>query len=120
MAVYYGDWADYAAVRGDYADLPPETDLVYAGYTYEDYSGSAIVVYVRGGDLWENHDGHCSCNGLDNWSPEKTTAAAILMRPVDQWPGLADALVAWVTGVMAERVGAPMLVSKSRAVRLRH
>lgn len=90
-ARYYDIWSDYAAVVGDYGkQTPPETAIVYAGYSYEDYSGAALLVW-RDGDKWfENNDGHCSCNGLENWEPEETSAAALLMRK--EWPGLHEAV----------------------------
>lgn len=84
---YYDIWSSRADVVNDYGNnTPSEDELVYAGYTYEDYSGNAIVVFVRDGKWYENHDGHCSCYGLENWSPEETTPEAILMRPADGWP----------------------------------
>ena len=91
MSKYYDEWSDRDAVVGDYgADTPAEEAIVYAGYTYESYEGSAIVVFVRDGKLYENNDGHCSCNGLEDWSPEETSAGALYMR--QGWPGLHEAL----------------------------
>jgi hypothetical protein len=56
----------------------PESELdnlefVYAFYEYEDYSGSAFVIYFNPEDeqYYEVHGGHCSCYGLENqWEPE--------------------------------------------------
>jgi hypothetical protein len=96
MAVYFDEWSSRDAVARDYgADTPAEHEIIYAGYTYEDYSGDALVVFARDGKLWENNVGHCSCNGLDEWSPEETTAEALKMRK--HWPGLADAVDAYLT-----------------------
>lgn len=93
MAKYYDIWDSRDGVVGDYGDdVPPEEQIVYAGYTYESYSGDAIVVFVSDGKWYENHDGHCSCYGLENWSPEETTPEAILMRPREDWPGLREAV----------------------------
>lgn len=93
MSVYYGEyWKSREDVVGDYGDkVPPDSAIVYAGYTYEEYSGDAIVVWRQDGKWYENNDGHCSCNGLEYWEPEETTAEAILMRP-DGWPGLREAV----------------------------
>lgn len=92
---YYDVWTKHEDVVADYGEnTPTEDELVYAGYTYESYSGDAIVVYQRDGKLYENHDGHCSCYGLERWEPEETTAEAIRMRPSEAWPGLIEALTA--------------------------
>lgn len=50
-------------------------------YTYESYSGSAMVLYEKDGKLFEVNGGHCSCHGLEGqWSPEETTLEALYMR----------------------------------------
>jgi hypothetical protein len=82
----------------DYGDrVPPEAQIVYAGYTYEDYSGSALLVWVDAqGQWWENNDGHCSCYGLESWDPERTSRKALLMR--QGWPGLHEAIESFTAG----------------------
>lgn len=61
-------------------------------YEYEDYSGTGMVLYEKGGKLFEVNGGHCSCNGLEGqWSPEETTLEALYMRKPYE-PGLAVAL----------------------------
>lgn len=93
MATYYDEWTSRADVVNDYGtNTPTDEEIVYAGYTYEDYSGNAIVVFVRDGHWFENNDGHCSCNGLEHWTPEVTTPEALLIR--NGWPGLVEAVVA--------------------------
>jgi hypothetical protein len=88
---YYDEWTDYASVVADYGEnTPPEDSIVYAGYTYEDYSGAALIVFVKDGTLYENNDGHCSCYGLESWEPEETSRETLLMR--QGWPGLHEAL----------------------------
>lgn len=49
--------------------------ILYAYYTYEDYSGDATVIFLKDGRLFEVHDSHCSCYGLGEggWNPEETT-----------------------------------------------
>lgn len=87
--VYYDQFDSYADLPyGE--DNPTEAELVYAGYTYEDYSGAALIVYMRDGQWFENNDGHCSCYGLEDWRPEATTPEALLIRK--GWPGLAEAV----------------------------
>jgi hypothetical protein len=56
-------------------------NIVFAAYTYEDYSGSALVLYEEDGKLYEVNGSHCSCYGLEGqWSPEETTLEALRMR----------------------------------------
>lgn len=113
MATYYDGFKDYAAVQV-YAEAPPEEQVVYAGYTYEDYSGSALVVFEQNGELWENHDSHCSCNGLDRWSPERAEPEAL--KGYEGWPGLLEAVDEWLSG---RRPAIHELAMVPRAVRLR-
>jgi hypothetical protein len=98
---YYDNWSSRDDVQNDYRgeNIPPEEAIVYAGYTYEDYSGSAIVVFVKDGVFYENNDERCSCDGLENWSPEETLPGALLMR--QGWPGLHEAVEAAVKGLAA-------------------
>ncbi len=57
----------------DKLKLPSNLTLLYADYTYEDYSGDA---YVLGYDkqkkqFFEVHGSHCSCYGLEGqWDEE--------------------------------------------------
>lgn len=89
--VYYDEWSSYDDVKTAYPELPPEDQIVFAGYTYEDYSGNALVVWVdEDGQWWENDDGHCSCNVLEHWEPEKTLLEAV--TKYKHWPGLLEAI----------------------------
>jgi hypothetical protein len=55
--------------------------VLFAAYTYEDYSGYAFVLFLKDGKLYEVHGSHCSCYGLeDQWDPEETTEEAVLYR----------------------------------------
>src|SRR5690242_2636394 len=55
--------------------------VVFAAYKYEDYSGSALVLFTKGDKLYEVNGSHCSCNGLEGqWSPEETSMEALKMR----------------------------------------
>lgn len=119
MKVYYDDWEESGtpgytegrdAMIRDF-ELTAEQvaaigEVIFAGYTYENYSGSAFVLYVDAdnGKLYEVNGGHCSCHGLeDQWEPEETSAAAVRMRAESQHWGVeherrADveaALAAW-------------------------
>lgn len=67
-----------------------DAQILFAAYTYEDYSGDAFVLFKRDGKLHEINGGHCSCYGLsessysgsspDQWEPEETTKEALLHR----------------------------------------
>jgi hypothetical protein len=63
-------------------DVPTEDEVVFAAYGLEEaYSGSAIVIFEKNGELFENQGGHCSCNGLeDQWQPGKVTWEALALR----------------------------------------
>lgn len=54
--------------------------VIAAIYTQESYEGSAMCVFRKDGKLYEVHCSHCSCNGLDSWSPEETTYEALVDR----------------------------------------
>lgn len=50
-----------------------DVEIIFANYSYEDYSGRAIVIYYNPSDeqYYEVHGGHCSCYGLEGqWEPE--------------------------------------------------
>jgi len=53
--------------------------VLLAYYEYEDYSGSAFVLYQDAeGKLFEVNGGHCSCYGLEEqWDAEETSVAAL-------------------------------------------
>lgn len=91
---YFDEWKSREDVATDYKDnTPSEQEIIFAGYSYESYEGSAIVVFARDGKLYENNDGHCSCHGLEDWRPEETSLAALRIRK--DWPQMQAALDAW-------------------------
>jgi hypothetical protein len=56
-------------------------NVLLAIYTYEDYDGSAFVLFERNGVLYEVNGGHCSCYGLEGqWEPEETSVEALRHR----------------------------------------
>ena len=67
----YREFQDY--YEREKSELPSNLVLLYADYTYEDYSGDA---YVLGYDkekkqFFEVHGSHCSCYGLEGqWGEE--------------------------------------------------
>jgi hypothetical protein len=61
--------------------LADDIQIILAGYVYEDYSGSAYVLFVQGDKLYEVHGSHCSCYGLENqWDPEEVTVDELRHR----------------------------------------
>jgi hypothetical protein len=63
------------------ADDKYAIDVLFAAYTYENYSGDAFVLFRKNGALYEVNGGHCSCYGLEQqWEPEETTKEVILKR----------------------------------------
>lgn len=69
--------------------------ILLADYTYEDYSGSAYVLFEKDGTLYEVVGSHCSCFGLSEsdysgdtesqWQPEETTIEAVRHRLESAW-----------------------------------
>ena len=56
-------------------------NVLLAVYTYEDYDGSAFVLFERNGVLYEVNGSHCSCYGLEEqWAPEETSVEALRHR----------------------------------------
>jgi hypothetical protein len=80
---YFELFTDYNSMIEQWnagADAPTDEQVLFAYYSYEDYSGWAVCIFERDGILYEVHDSHCSCNGLENWNPEETSWGALAMR----------------------------------------
>lgn len=84
--LYLHDWADDGQ-DGMLSDFGAEkaalegARVIVADYTYENYSGSAYVLFERDGKLWEIHGSHCSCYGLEGqWEPEEADEAEVRHR----------------------------------------
>ncbi len=85
MKKYFGKWSSLADIELDFGIKTGLTgkDILFAYYTYEDYSGRALVVFVAPDDglLYLVKGSHCSCYGLDStsyneekytqWRPER-------------------------------------------------
>lgn len=83
VAVYDG-FTNAEEVAANFKIPAVDGTIVAALYGHESYEGSAIVIYVREGKLYESNGSHCSCNGLeDQWSEEETSVAALRKR---EWP----------------------------------
>lgn len=57
-------------------------EILFAYYSYENYSGDAFVLFrTADGALWEVNGGHCSCYGLEGqWEPELTSVSELRHR----------------------------------------
>lgn len=103
--VLFHDWQDSTPkdVFESFSAKPEDYDgatILAAAYTYEDYSGSAMVLYEKDGKLFVNHGGHCSCYGLEGqWSPEEVTKADADFY----YSGYGDEFTALVKGIIAAR-----------------
>lgn len=115
MDVYFdnfGNWSDVSAeFSGDYdrpstPKIPEPDEVIFAGYTYEDYSGDAVVVYRNGDKFYIVEGGHCSCYGLENqWEPEEYTLQQMIdafERRGKSW-GLWDAHSAQIIRSLKDR-----------------
>lgn len=80
-----------ALLKDEYKGL----DMLLASYTYEDYSGSAFVLFKKDGKLWEVNGSHgCSCYGLEGqWEPEECTPESLLVRRWDECDGVTKDMV---------------------------
>lgn len=48
--------------------------ILFAYYSYEDYSGNAFLLLEKNNELYEVNGSHCSCYGLEGqFEPEKTS-----------------------------------------------
>jgi hypothetical protein len=90
MKVYFG-WNNFPdMVRSFLGYNPQDTgyrcsvrpeQVLFAAYSYEDYSGTASVLIEQGGNLFEVYGSHCSCNGLEGqWEPKPVTWASLALR----------------------------------------
>lgn len=80
---YFKDYVDYAELKD------PAIKLLVCGVWQYDYDGSLFILFEKEGELYEQYDGHCSCNGFENWSPEKVTPLEALTvksfnKPMDE------------------------------------
>ena len=63
------------------ADALADAVVHLAWYGYGSYEGSSLVIYEKGGKLFEVNGSHCSCHGLEGqWEPEETSWAALAKR----------------------------------------
>lgn len=79
--MYLGLFENKRDVEGNFrVNLDENTVILLAEYEYEEYSGSAYVLFYNKLDskLYEVIAGHCSCYGLeDQWNPEEVSIELI-------------------------------------------
>lgn len=66
--MYLHDWNNIEGVKNDFEisdEQLEDVKILLASYTYEDYDGSAFVLFLRDGKLYEVNGSHCSCYGLE-------------------------------------------------------
>ena len=64
--VFLNDWLNSTQedIKGEFGDVNDDVKILFASYTYEDYSGDAWVLFIEDDKLYEVHGGHCSCYGI--------------------------------------------------------
>lgn len=80
--VFLNDWSGVDSLVRDFEDEGVKNyNVLFASYSYANYSGDAFVLLEKDGELYEVNGGHCSCYGLEGqFSPEKTDLKAIQYR----------------------------------------
>lgn len=55
--------------------------ILYAYYSYEDYSGDAYLLFIENNKIYEVDAGHCSCHGLEGqFKPEEVPIEVLYYR----------------------------------------
>lgn len=68
--MFFGDFTSKQDICKEFRIPDFEGQVIFAAYEYEDYSGSAEVIFVHDGKFYMAQGGHCSCYGLeDQWEP---------------------------------------------------
>lgn len=67
-------WSWDAEEEEDFMNRNKDVNILFASYSYANYSGDAWVLFEQGGKLYEVNGGHCSCYGLEGqWSPDEVS-----------------------------------------------
>ena len=89
--IYVQNFTDKASVLEAYnapKDALDGATVYLAWYGYGSYDGKSLVIFRKGGKLYEVNGSHCSCNGLENqWEPEETSWAALAKRDLSYSDG---------------------------------
>lgn len=66
-------------------------EILFASYSYENYSGDAFVLFRKDGKFYEVNGSHCSCYGLEGqWEPEEADLHELLHRATEGGLGKDD------------------------------
>lgn len=79
--MYYDLFQSKEDVCKEFSISDFDGEVLFARYEYENYDGSAAVIFVHGGKFYLVDGGHCSCYGLEGqWEPEEITVP--MMRKI--------------------------------------
>lgn len=103
MSVYHNDFSSWEDVANAYAGtrwgssseqeatltaIPEPEEVLFADYTYEDYTGDSTVIYRNGDRYFMVSGSHCSCYGLEGqWEPEEYTKEELVELSWRQYEG---------------------------------
>jgi hypothetical protein len=95
---YFGEWGDWEDILSAFAfqKQMKEPEVIYAYYSYEDYSGTGVVIYKLDDKYYLVEGSHCSCNGLEGqWEPtEYENKEELLMLLNKSWYSYKEAAIA--------------------------
>lgn len=84
MKRFFGLFENVDDVVAQFDIAPSDLDgceILSAEYEYEDYEGTAHVLFRKEGGLYEVVSGHCSCYGLEGtWKPERVVEQELRER----------------------------------------
>lgn len=82
MGIYLGLFANQNDVEKEFGSAEVmDYDILFAAYTFESWSGDALVIARKDGKIFEIEGGHCSCYGLEGqWSPTEVNIQYLLNR----------------------------------------
>lgn len=81
--MYMQDWSETQreGLISDFSISEADLDgveILLAAYSYECYSGQAVVVFKKDSQLWTVNGSHCSCYGLEGqWEPEEASISQL-------------------------------------------
>jgi len=84
--IFLNDWSEtkQEGLLQDFQIKSIEGKILFATYSYQDYSGDAFVLLENEGKLFEVNGGHCSCYGLEGqFDLSETTIEALQHRLVE-------------------------------------
>lgn len=95
MSIYLENFQNVDDVLENFSapeDALKDAEVLLAWYGDGSYCGEALVIYRKGGKLYEVNGSHCSCHGLESqWEPEETSPEALLKREIyNEYDGHAE------------------------------